>query len=174
MVRYRSLVDDSARWDGFEFRAGDIVITTPKKCGTTWTQMLCALLIFDGPVFPEPLERLSPWLDMCNRSIDEVRAALAGQTHRRFIKTHTPLDGAGPARRRHVRGHRPGPARRRRLVRAPREEHGLRALPRAARRGDGQRRPRPVPAARGPARRPGGAVSLVRPRRRAGRRSDAR
>ena len=93
MVRYRSLVDDNARWDGFEFRPGDIVISTPKKCGTTWTQMLCALLIFDGPVFPEPLEQLSPWLDMCNRSIDEVRATLARQTHPRFIKTHTPLDG---------------------------------------------------------------------------------
>jgi aryl sulfotransferase len=93
MIRYRSLVDDNARWDGFEFRPGDIVISTPKKCGTTWTQMLCALLIFDGPVFPEPLERLSPWLDMCNSSIDVVRAALARQTHRRFIKTHTPLDG---------------------------------------------------------------------------------
>jgi hypothetical protein len=93
MIRYRSLVDDNARWDGFEFRPGDIVISTPKKCGTTWTQMLCALLIFDGTVFPEPLEQLSPWLDMCNRSIDEVRATLARQTHRRFIKTHTPLDG---------------------------------------------------------------------------------
>ena len=93
MVRYRSLVDDSARWDGFEFRPGDIVISTPKKCGTTWTQMLCALLIFDGRVFPAPLEQLSPWLDMCNQPIDAVRAALARQTHRRLIKTHTPLDG---------------------------------------------------------------------------------
>src|SRR5262245_9348318 len=93
MMRYRSLVDDSARWEGFEFRPDDIVISTPKKCGTTWTQMLCALLIFDGPAYPEPLEQLSPWLDMCNRPIDEVRGTLAGQTHRRFIKTHTPLDG---------------------------------------------------------------------------------
>src|SRR5262245_23954231 len=55
--------------------------------------MLCALLIFDGDRFPEPLEQLSPWVDMCNRPIAEVRAALARQTHRRFIKTHTPLDG---------------------------------------------------------------------------------
>ena len=42
-MRYRSLVADSARWDGFAFRTGDIVISTPTKCGTTWTpQMLCA------------------------------------------------------------------------------------------------------------------------------------
>jgi hypothetical protein len=56
-------------------------------------QMLCALLIFDGPAFPAPLAELSPWLDMCTRPLAEVTAALAAQTHRRFIKTHTPLDG---------------------------------------------------------------------------------
>ena len=93
IVRYRSLLADSARWDGFEFRADDIVISTPAKCGTTWVQMLCALLIFDGPDFPAPLDELSPWVDMCNQSIDSVRAKLAAQSHRRFIKTHTPLDG---------------------------------------------------------------------------------
>jgi hypothetical protein len=92
-VRYRSLVADSARWEGFPFHAGDIVISTPPKCGTTWTQMLCALLIFDGPVFPAPLDELSPWMDMCNQPVAEVWAKLAAQTHRRFIKTHTPLDG---------------------------------------------------------------------------------
>jgi len=92
-VRYRSLVADSARWDGFAFRTDDIVISTPRKCGTTWTQMLCALLIFGSANFPAPLDELSPWLDMCNQSLDDVRTKLAVQTHRRFIKTHTPLDG---------------------------------------------------------------------------------
>jgi len=87
------VVADSARWERFEFRPGDIVISTPPKSGTTWTQMLCALLIFDGPTFPAPLEKLSPWLDMLNRPVDEVYAAYATQEHRRFIKTHTPLDG---------------------------------------------------------------------------------
>lgn len=92
-MRYRSVIADSARWDGFAFRPGDIVISTPPKCGTTWTQMLVALLIFDGPTFPAVMDELSPWLDMCNRSLADVRAHLAAQTHRRFIKTHTPLDG---------------------------------------------------------------------------------
>jgi hypothetical protein len=91
--RYRSIVSDSTRWDGFAFRPGDVVISTPSKSGTTWTQMLCALLIFDGPAFPAPLDEVSPWLDMCTRPLAEVTAALAAQTHRRFIKTHTPLDG---------------------------------------------------------------------------------
>src|SRR5215217_2039806 len=92
-TRYRSIIADSGRWDGFAVRPGDVVISTPPKCGTTWTQMLCALLIFEGPEFPAPLGDLSPWLDMCNRPLAEVTAALAAQTHRRFIKTHTPLDG---------------------------------------------------------------------------------
>jgi hypothetical protein len=92
-TRYRSILADSRRWDDFAFRPGDIVISTPPKCGTTWTQMLCALVIFDGPQFPAPLDQISPWLDMCNRPLAEVTAALAAQTHRRFIKTHTPLDG---------------------------------------------------------------------------------
>lgn len=74
-------------------RPGDIVISTPPKSGTTLMQMLCALLIFDGPDFPAPLEQVSPWLDMSIRPVTEVFASLAAQTHRRVIKTHTPLDG---------------------------------------------------------------------------------
>ena len=92
-TRYRSIIADSSRWDGFAFRPGDIVISTPSKSGTTWMQMLCALLIFDGPAFPEPLNQISPWLDNCIRPLAEVTAAMAAQTHRRVIKTHTPLDG---------------------------------------------------------------------------------
>lgn len=93
MRRYGSIVYDSARWDGFELRPGDIVISTPPKCGTTWTQMICALLVLQEPELPRPLDELSPWLDMVTRPRTEVVADLAAQTHRRFIKTHTPLDG---------------------------------------------------------------------------------
>ena len=92
-VRYRSVIEDSARWDGFELRPSDIVISTPPKSGTTWTQMLCALLVFDGPEFPAPLNQMSPWLDQTTRSVDAVYAIYGAQRHRRFIKTHTPLDG---------------------------------------------------------------------------------
>jgi hypothetical protein len=91
--RYRNLVYDSSRWEGFTLRSDDIIITTPPKCGTTWTQMLCALLIFDTAEFDRPLAHISPWLDMQTRSLGSVTAELEAQTHRRFIKTHTPLDG---------------------------------------------------------------------------------
>lgn len=92
-VRYRSVVADSARWDGFVFRPDDIVISTPAKCGTTWMQRLVSLLVFDGPELPGPVSTISPWLDMQLAPLDEVVALLDAQPHRRFIKSHTPLDG---------------------------------------------------------------------------------
>src|SRR4051812_39523534 len=91
--RYRSMVADSGRREGFEFRDDDIVISTPAKCGTTWMQMLCALAVFQTPELPGRLTELSPWLDMQTAPRDEVVAALGAQNHRRFIKSHTPLDG---------------------------------------------------------------------------------
>ncbi len=84
---------DSARWLDLEFRDGDIVISTRSKSGTTWVQMICALLIFDTPDLPRPLPKLSPWLDWLVLPKDEIFDDLQAQTHRRFIKTHTPLDG---------------------------------------------------------------------------------
>ena len=92
-TRYESSEEDSARWTGFPFRDGDIVISTRSKSGTTWMQMICALLVFERADFAEPLARLSPWLDWKVTPIDEVVATLQAQQHRRFIKTHTPLDG---------------------------------------------------------------------------------
>ncbi|MEE6259741.1 sulfotransferase domain-containing protein [Plantactinospora sonchi] len=92
-VRYRSDDEDSARWHGFPYRTGDIVISTRSKSGTTWMQMICALLVFRRPELPAPLAELSPWLDWLIVPREEVLARLAAQSHRRFIKTHTPLDG---------------------------------------------------------------------------------
>lgn len=92
-VRYRSGDEDSARWRDFPFRPGDIVISTRSKSGTTWVQMICALLILQEPELPEPLGRLSPWLDWTGAPVQEVYARLAAQDQRRVIKTHTPLDG---------------------------------------------------------------------------------
>ncbi len=55
--------------------------------------MICALLIFQTPDLPGPLSRLSPWLDWLVSPQESVFDALSAQEHRRFIKTHTPLDG---------------------------------------------------------------------------------
>ncbi len=56
-------------------------------------QMICALLIFQTPELPDPLWHLSPWLDSQIMPHDYVYHQLDQQRHRRFIKTHTPLDG---------------------------------------------------------------------------------
>ena len=93
LPRYRNFIQDSIRWNGFAFRPGDIVISTPPKAGTTWTQMLCALLIFDSADLPRPLAELSPWLDQLTNDLPTIVQLLESQQHRRFIKTHTPLDG---------------------------------------------------------------------------------
>ncbi len=92
-VPYRSLMSDNTRWDALELRPGDIIITTPSKCGMTWMQRLVSLLVFDGPDLPGPLSTVSPWFDQTIRPVQEVAAVLEAQRHRRFIKTHTPLDG---------------------------------------------------------------------------------
>lgn len=91
--RYRTVVSDSALWADFPFRAGDVVISPPAKCGTTWMQMMCALLVFDTAEFDRPLTEISPWLDAVTYDTAEQLAVLESQRHRRFIKTHTPLDG---------------------------------------------------------------------------------
>jgi aryl sulfotransferase len=91
--RYRNLVSDSARWVGFPFRGDDIVISTPPKCGTTWMQLLCVMLVLDAVEFDRPLAAISPWLDMQTNELAGVIAGLEAQRHRRVIKTHTPLDG---------------------------------------------------------------------------------
>lgn len=89
---YRNFIMDSSRWERFAPRDGDVLVCTAYKAGTTWTQMICALLIHQDPDLPKPLAELSPWLDMRLSSIDEVTATYDAQQHRRFIKTHTPLD----------------------------------------------------------------------------------
>lgn len=81
------------RWAGFDPRRDDILVCTSYKAGTTWTQTICALLIFQKAALPGRLSDLSPWVEVLTRPIDEVLAEYAAQTHRRFIKTHTPLDG---------------------------------------------------------------------------------
>src|SRR5581483_12365576 len=93
MEQYKSFVMDNSRFDGFALRDDDIIITTPAKCGTTWTQTIVALLVFGTTDLPKPVDLLSPWLEMCTRPLESVVSDLEAQTHRRFIKSHTPRDG---------------------------------------------------------------------------------
>lgn len=80
-----------ARWTDFPFRDDDIVISSAPKCGTTWVQMICGLLIFQTRDLPAPLVDLSPFMDWGGQRRAQIHAQLAAQEHRRFIKTHQPL-----------------------------------------------------------------------------------
>lgn len=82
---------DTNRWDLVPPRTGDIIVAVSDKMGTTWSQMLCALLVH-GPELPRPLVELSPWLDggVWDYNEDAVEVFNA-QPWRRVIKTHTPL-----------------------------------------------------------------------------------
>ncbi|SDW07836.1 sulfotransferase domain-containing protein [Nitrosomonas communis] len=84
---------DSTRWDYFEPRENDIVVATSYKAGTTWTQAIVAHLLFPDRNFPTAPAEMSPWLDMRIMPLEVVLNRLKAQTHRRFIKTHLPLDG---------------------------------------------------------------------------------
>ena len=82
---------DSTVWNDFAFRDDDIVIGTYAKSGTTWTQQIVSQLIFGGAEGID-VSAISPWLDMRILPRAETRAMLDAQMHRRFIKTHLPLD----------------------------------------------------------------------------------
>ena len=84
---------DSTRWDRFETRPGDILITTAYKSGTTWMQTIVAHLLFQGAEIPGAIMDISPWIDMRGRDFDEIVKLTSAQTHRRFLKTHLALDG---------------------------------------------------------------------------------
>ena len=81
---------NSTVWNTFKFRDDDIVVATYAKSGTTWTQQIIAQLIFNGAEGID-VHSLSPWVDL--RIIPpEVIAGLEAQAHRRFVKTHLPVD----------------------------------------------------------------------------------
>ncbi len=85
---------DSTRWRVFEPRPDDVVVTTSYKSGTTWMQQILHGLVFRGDPEAPALWKASPWLDeRFVASLEEVSAAIAAQTHRRFLKSHLPLDG---------------------------------------------------------------------------------
>jgi len=82
---------DSTMWNGFAFRDDDIVIGTYAKSGTTWVQQIVAQLLFGGADDLEVAE-MSPWIDLRVPPREIKLPAVEAQAHRRFLKTHLPVD----------------------------------------------------------------------------------
>lgn len=90
---YLGPLTDNRRWDMVDIRPDDIFVVTPPKCGTTWTQTIVALLLSGDPDVETELSVKMPWVDIRIREMSEVAARLAAMTHRRSMKSHTPMDG---------------------------------------------------------------------------------
>lgn len=90
---YRTWIFDSRRWQHYRSRPDDIIIATYPKCGTTWMQRIVGLLVFQSTE-PKPIMQISAWIDRrFPQPIEAVVAQIEAQEHRRFLKSHLPLDG---------------------------------------------------------------------------------
>ncbi len=90
---YRGVLTTPERWETWTPRDGDVLVCTPPKCGTTWTQTMIAMFLNNGTDLPESVSVLSPWVDAALGDESEVAATLERQSGRRVVKTHTPADG---------------------------------------------------------------------------------
>lgn len=82
---------DSTIWNDFKFRDDDIIISTYGKSGTTWTQQMIGQMLFGGD--PElNVSEMSPWLDLRVPPKQVKLPIMEAQSHRRFLKTHLPVD----------------------------------------------------------------------------------
>ena len=82
---------DSTIWNDVAFRDDDIIISTYAKSGTTWVQQIVSQLLFNGQT-GLPVAEMSPWLDLRVPPKHIKLAEIEKQTHRRFLKTHLPVD----------------------------------------------------------------------------------
>jgi aryl sulfotransferase len=89
---YRTPIADNRRWANFDSRPGDIVVCTPAKCGTTWTQTIVHSLLWPDGDAPGGVMELSPWIEFELFPIEDVLSRLATQRHRRTMKSHSPAD----------------------------------------------------------------------------------
>lgn len=91
---YRNHHLDSTRWELFEPRDGDVVVTTSYKSGTTWMQQILLMLLRGSPEAMPQLMQISPWIDArFHMPKEQLAETLRSLPSRRFVKSHLPFDG---------------------------------------------------------------------------------
>lgn len=94
---YQNHTLDSTRWDRYQPRPTDIIVSTSIKSGTTWALgIVRQLIIHDLKGSHSPAISLnagSHWLEARFQPIDDLIADFEAQQHRRMVKSHLPLDG---------------------------------------------------------------------------------
>jgi aryl sulfotransferase len=83
----------SDRWRDFPWRDDDIVVATGIKTGTTWTLRIVGLLVHQDFDRVDDKVMHAPWPDAnFMPPVEELHAEIAAIDHRRFFKSHLPLD----------------------------------------------------------------------------------
>jgi aryl sulfotransferase len=95
---HNSSAFDSTRWNHYQPRQGDTVISTYAKCGTTWMEHIVLNLHHCGQDIPR-LGDVSAWIErhtsMQSRAelpVEELIEWMENLSSPRQIKTHLPLD----------------------------------------------------------------------------------
>lgn len=86
---------DSTRWEEYKPRAGDVIVTTSYKAGTTWAQQILNDMFYGNMDSMPDFNDVTPWPDarflpIPREQLGPYMEAIEG---RRFIKSHLPLDG---------------------------------------------------------------------------------
>lgn len=92
-ARYEGPLTTTGIWDEFRLRDDDVLVVTPPKCGTTWSQIIITSLIAGRPLSPREMGDVSYWLDCALDDPVANKEKFDKQDFRRCIKSHTPLDG---------------------------------------------------------------------------------
>lgn len=82
---------DSTMWDEFKFRDDDVIVGSYGKSGSTWLQQIVSQLVFQGKSDIN-VHEVSPWVELRFPPKEVKIPEIEAQTHRRFLKTHLPVD----------------------------------------------------------------------------------
>jgi aryl sulfotransferase len=89
----RTRILDSTRWNEVKLRAGDIVVASWGKSGTTLTVQMVSQLISNGA---DGMSVKAPWVEALPfSSRAKMLAAVESLPDPRLLKTHLPLDALG-------------------------------------------------------------------------------